>query len=300
MSEYIKYQHVEKFANTKEVDGILSGVVYVFPKIDGTNAQIWYDEHGVHYGSRNRELSLDKDNSGFMQWAIQQKSLDRLARNFKGCRIFGEWLVPHTLKTYMEDAWRKFYVFDIYNSDTQSHLKYDDYKPILDQLNIDYIEPLSVYKNPNMERLYNCLEKNDFLIKDGEGTGEGVVCKNYQYKNIFGRQTWAKIVRSDFKSMHRKNSPINVIEGNDFIEERIVKEFLTDDIIEKVFANIVNQNNGDWQGRFIPQLLSTVYYDFINECTWVFLKKLKNPTIDFKMLNRFCIERIKELKSELF
>lgn len=34
---FIKYQHLERLGN-QETNGILDGEVYVFPKIDGTNA----------------------------------------------------------------------------------------------------------------------------------------------------------------------------------------------------------------------------------------------------------------------
>jgi len=37
--DYIKFQHVEKLG-TSEVQDILLGKVYVFPKIDGTNSHI--------------------------------------------------------------------------------------------------------------------------------------------------------------------------------------------------------------------------------------------------------------------
>jgi len=50
----------------------------------------------------------------------------------------------------------------------------------------------------------------------------------------------------------------------------------------------------------IPQLLGRVWYDFITEEIWAILKKYKNPTIDFRRLNRYVIAKIKELKQELF
>ena len=28
-------------------------------------------------------------------------------------RLFGEWLIPHRLRTYRDDAWKRFYVFDV-------------------------------------------------------------------------------------------------------------------------------------------------------------------------------------------
>jgi hypothetical protein len=37
---FIKYMHLERFGND-EVEGIEIGTTYVFPKLDGTNAQVW-------------------------------------------------------------------------------------------------------------------------------------------------------------------------------------------------------------------------------------------------------------------
>ena len=50
----------------------------------------------------------------------------------------------------------------------------------------------------------------------------------------------------------------------------------------------------------IPQLLGTVYHVLITEEIWNILKEFKSPKIDFKRLNKRSIERIKELKPEVF
>lgn len=300
--EYIKYQHVEKIG-TDEVDGILFGECYIFPKIDGTNSHIWWDGEQMHYGSRKRELSLDNDNAGFMAWAIQQQNLTDLAKKFEGCHIFGEWLVPHSLKTYREDAWQRFYIFDICRKDEngqfRQHIPYPDYENTLNKFGVDYIPPLRIIKNPQLENIERCLSDNTFMIKDGEGCGEGVVIKNYSFVNKYGRQTWAKLTTSEFKEKHLKEMGAPVSLGTSYIEEEIVTGFLTAETIEKAYANIVSECNG-WSSKYIPRLLSSVWHDFIIDFTWEFLKKHKNPKIDFKVLNRFVINRIKEQKPELF
>jgi hypothetical protein len=45
--EYLKYQHIERFG-TDEVDEIGVGECYVFPKIDGTNAQVWIEDGQIN------------------------------------------------------------------------------------------------------------------------------------------------------------------------------------------------------------------------------------------------------------
>ena len=119
---FTKYMHLERLG-TEEVDGIEFGTTYVFPKLDGTNAQLWVNEAlKLCAGSRNRELSIENDNAGFYNWAITQE----IFINFFDCHshlhLYGEWLVPHSLQTYRDDAWRRFYVFDVWDSVNKRYL----------------------------------------------------------------------------------------------------------------------------------------------------------------------------------
>jgi hypothetical protein len=70
--EFKKYMHLERFG-TSEVEGIEIGTTYVFPKLDGTNASVWFEDGKIKAGSRNRELSFDNDNAGFYKWSQQSK-----------------------------------------------------------------------------------------------------------------------------------------------------------------------------------------------------------------------------------
>jgi hypothetical protein len=298
---YDAYQHVKKLGTT-EVDGILMGEVYVFPKIDGTNAHVWYDDGQHHFGSRNRELSIGSDNAGFMAWASECDELLAMSAAVEGAHVYGEWLVPHTLKTYRKDAWRKFYVFDITETDetgVTKHYNYARLKELCDEYGVDYIPPIRRIRNPQYENILSTLEENTYLLEEGQGVGEGVVLKNYDFINRYGRQTWAKVVTSDFKAKHCKEMGAPKSTGTRYVEEEIVEKFLTDDIIDKVYAKIVTSEGG-WESKFIQRFLHTVWYDFVNECMWDAVKKFKNPTINFKQMMQFCVMRIKRHKPELF
>ncbi len=289
--EFKKYQHIEKFGS-EETDGINKGMCYVFPKIDGTNAQLWMDE-GLHAGSRKRELSIDSDNAGFYEWAQKQENIIKFFSAHPNLRLMGEWLVPHSLKTYKDDAWRKFYVFDVMNGD--DYLSYDEYKPILEKFNIEYIPLLAKIENPTHEELVELLDKNTYLIEEGKGVGEGIVIKNYAYKNKFGRTTWAKIVKSDFRNIKKPN----LKHGNDrIIEKEIVEKYINETLVQKEYAKIANETG--WSSKMIPRLLNTVYYCLIKEESWDFVKEYKNPVIDFKKLNFYSNERVKEIIPKLF
>lgn len=68
--------------------------------------------------------------------------------------------------------------------------------------------------------------------------------------------------------------------------------------MERIF-NYVCDNVG-WYSKLIPILLSKVFYELVNEEMWNIIKKFKHPTIDFKMLNSLTINKIKQVKPEIF
>lgn len=292
--EFIKYQHIERFGTT-EVEGIQNGKCYIFPKIDGTNASLWWS-NGLKAGSRNRGLSIDNDNAGFYKWALGQEHIIQFLKSHQNVRLYGEWLVPHTLKTYNDNAWRNFYVFDVMIGN--EYTDYTKYSELLQQHNIEYIPPICIINNPSYERLIGLLEQNDYLVKDGNGIGEGIVIKNYDYKNKYGRVVWAKIVSNEFKGKHKKAMP-NEIKEKNLVEKDIVDKYITRSLLDKEQSKIENEMNG-WSSKYIPRLINVVFYNLIREESWNFVKEFKNPTIDFKRLSFFTTSKIKELKPDVF
>lgn len=300
-----KYQHIERFGND-EVQGIELGEVFVFPKLDGTNSSLWVEELTVlgltanilKGGSRNRELSLDNDNAGFLTFTSDDERYRMFFESYPHLRLYGEWLVPHTLKTYREDAWRKFWIFDVYNDETEQYLSYEIYKPLLDQFGLDYIPPLAKIKNGSYENFIHVVNQNNFFIKDGEGIGEGIVIKNYDYYNKFGNQIWAKIITSEFKEKHHREMGCPETEGK-MVEEEIVDAYLTDGLVHKTYAKVQVLHDG-WTSKYIPELLERCYYDLVNEELWNALKDLKNPTINFKTLKYLSFAKVKTILPEVF
>ena len=294
-----QYQHVERFGST-EVEGIEKGVCYIFPKLDGTNASIWFDNKQVQAGSRKRQLTIEKDNAGFCQWV--QNNRQRLTHFFEHIskqelRLFGEWLVPHTIKEYKHSAWRKFYVFDVYSDVEKRYLTFEEYEPLMITFNLDYLQPIAIVQNPSHQTLTAATNNNHVLMKPGV-VGEGVVIKNYKYINRYGRITWAKIVRDEYKQCRGKRKNKNKIPRNG-LEKLICSSYVTPHLVNKIEAKITNEMNG-WSSKLISRLLQTVFYDLVNEEMWNILKKFKNPTINFRCLQAETNKKIKELNPELF
>ena len=297
--EFRKYQHVERLGSA-EVDGILNGNVYIFPKLDGTNTTVYLDKGKIKVGSRNRELTLNHDNAGAFKY-ITNDLADKLMAFFKvfpSYRLFGEWLIPHTLRTYNEDAWRHFYIFDVvhdFDADREVvYLPYEEYQPLLEIAGLDYIPPLAKLQNPTVQEVQSCLDKNTYLMKPGE-IGEGIVIKNYGFVNTFGHTTWAKIVRPVNKVAIKMKRPLT---GGE-IEPLIVEKFVTPELVEKEFAKLVNDNGG-FENKLIGKFLGAFWYTFITEEIFNILRKFKNPKIDFALLNQLTVQKIKDVKSEVF
>ncbi len=309
---FIAYPHLERLGK-EDVEGIVAGDCYIFPKIDGTNGSVWVEQDDVglaiRCGSRNRELTTEADNAGFLNTMISYNELRDFFNKYPNLRLYGEWLVPHTFKGYRADAWRKFYVFDaaearpdIDGTNALDFLKYEEYKPLLDEFGIEYIPCQKIIKNPSDEELKHEMD-NNFYLSEGGTPGEGIVIKNYDYKNKWGRLTFAKLVREEFKEGNLKafGSPEG---GTKKVEEDIITKYITLSALpEKTYNKIINDNIENLafdKSKCIPRVLETVYHELIQEETWNFTKVFNNPTINFKLLRALCLNETKKKLPQLF
>lgn len=296
---FLRYPSLERLGNV-EVEGIEAGVAHVFPKLDGTNSSMWLDEDTFGYGSRNRTLSLDNDNGGFMTAMETEQGSPYKAylRDNPKRILYGEWLIPHTIKGYRPEAWKKFYVFDVYNLENDSFIPYDQYVEELKRYEITFIPCIKIVRNGTPENFLHEAKNSRFLLTTEAPFGEGVVIKNYDWENKFKRVTWAKVVNGEFKDdMALQWGPGSV--GGPCNEEILAGECATIALIEKEYAKIVAEKDG-WSSKDIPRLLETVFYCVVKEELYSGLKKIKFGTVNFNSLKSFVIKRIKEVKPELF
>jgi len=114
-----KYPKIYRLGK-EETDGILIGDVHIEEKIDGANGQIWIEDGKVRIGSRNNTLTCDVHNpkegdnhfNGFLTYVAQHEGINKLLTEHPEIRLYGEWLVRHTLQ-YNETNYQHFYLFDI-------------------------------------------------------------------------------------------------------------------------------------------------------------------------------------------
>ena len=296
--EFKKYQHIEKLGTT-EVEGILKGKVYLYYKIDGTNSCVYLkNDKSLGFGSRNRELSLDKDNGNFMTMMMLNKELYINILNYlllhPNYIIYGEWLIPHTIRRYNESSWNKMYVFDVYDEENNRYLVYEEYSLEIKKLGLECIPPLKILENPSMEDIKNCLEETgNYLII--EGLGEGIVIKNYDYRNQYGRVTWAKILTEDFNKTKEYKSKVYQDNKIDVpMEFKIIKNFLTIDFVYKEF-NKFKEEKGEFTSKNTFEFLNKSFIEFYKDNWNLILKKFKLPTINFRNLKKIYESEVKEI-----
>ncbi len=301
MSEFHKYMDVERIEK-EDCEGILEGECHIFPKLDGTNASIWWDDC-VKGGSRTRDLSVcdAKDNFDFRDGYVMEnyRKYESFFATHSYLHLFGEYLVTHSVKTYREDALRKFYVFEVYDTVSELFLTYDQYWAMLDMYEIDFIPLAKAINKPSMEQLQRIRDANTYLIQDDKGVGEGIVIKQYGWKNKFNRYCHAKMVRNEFKEMNSKAFYKGKVEGGTSrVEEEIVTKYVTLGRVNKVLEKM--KSTYKWNQKRIPELLERVFHDFVSEEIWEIVKKNKCPTVNFKLLRVKTVAEIKRVKPELF
>lgn len=292
-----KYQHIEKIGSS-EVEGILNGEVHLSYKIDGSNGCIYMDNNILKFGSRNRELSLDNDNCHFMGSISKDEKYLSSIKNYLQRHperiLYGEWLVPVNIKRYKKDAWNKFYIFDVFDTVLNKYIRYDQYVSELEELSLFFIPEIAVLNNPCIEEISSYLEKTgDFLLDNG--IGEGIVIKNYEYKNPYGRTTWAKLLTEDFlanKRNSRKENSYN--KENTPVEYKIISLYLTPEHIIKEKQKII-EKYGLWESKMIFEFLNRCFLEFYKDNWETILKKLHYPTINFAVLKKLSDEKIKEV-----
>lgn len=294
-----KYVHLERLGHRNN-RGVDLGTCHIFPKLDGTNARIQVVDHEIVCGSRNRELTAEDDHFGFQNWATQpavaQRIKDFVSVLGSNVTLYGEWLVPHTLKTYREDAWRKFYLFDVLCEEKGQFLHLDVWNALAQLAGLNPIQPIAIADSPSNEQLLKLVESNTYLICDGAGVGEGIVVKNYAWENFEGKQVWGKIVKNEFREQNSLVFGASKVGEPKVPEVLIVNRFVTPTLVNKERAKL----QGLERRQLIPRLFQTVFYCLVTEELWTALKETKFPTVDFRKLQSLTTLKVKEFAEDLF
>ena len=258
MKKYLDIERCkESYASTFEV----GEHVIIQTKIDGSNASIAYDSKTNSLVAFSRRQALNEMNTLNGFWNYVQSLDVKAFAEILGNRyiIFGEWLVPHSVK-YPEDMYKKFYMFDIWDRETEQYLTQEDSLAIFDRLKYyipNYVQTL--YNGPfvSWEHTLAFLKENVY----GEAPCmEGIVIKRQD--KLWSKSSrlpyYVKVVNEKFSEVH--SSKPKTIDPEKLAareaEQAAVAEVVTKRRIEKMLQKFEEDNliPSDWGGESMKQI----------------------------------------------
>lgn len=258
--------------------------IIVEEKLDGANASFTFDpETGkVKAFSRKNELNESNNLRGFWEWT-QRLDAEGVAQMTQNGRyvIFGEWLVPHTIK-YPEHQYKHFWMFDVWDTQDEKWLYFDDVFAIHAGLarlaessqEVLYFVPV-IYDGPfiSWDHLYEMVGKT---FTGAEPTGEGIVIKNQTTLNMpeWRLPTYIKIVAEKFSEVHTGHAKklidpeiLKAREANRAMVATVVTERRVVKILEKFVDNGILPEDWDEKNMkdIAKNLPKAVYEDCVKE-----------------------------------
>lgn len=303
MAYYKSFIHVERLGK-EETDGILNGICYISPKLDGTNALVWYQDEEVRAGSRTRELTLENDNAGFCAWVnSDDEEAIQLREMLKGNRhliVYGEFGVGKVanIKDYDTEAHNKLWIFDAFDTIMQTYLHPNVLKNMCAAFGLEnYVLPSTKICNPTEEDIVKLAEENKYLLSNANHPGEGVVIRNPNFRNKWGRYVIAKFVRDEYLQRKAQKENKSISKRLD-CEQEIIDYYVTDAELAKAKAKIIltlgleefDKKNGKCVGMF----LNLVFNDAVLAEIADICKRWKRPVINFQELSNLCNIKARE------
>lgn len=268
-----KYKDIERLKD-KYAPAFKAGEhITITEKIDGANASIVVNEDGTLTAcSRRNELDQNNTLQGFYDFVQTLDASIVSAALTSRYILFGEWLVKHTIR-YPEDKMKQFYVFDVYDTETEQYMPWDFTKQIAEFIGLKTV-PL-FYDGPfiSWEHIYSFVGKTEM---GGEPTGEGVVIKSQdRLDNKFsGTPEYVKIVAKEFSEVHQ-SKPQKEIDPEKLAAKQAAEDLaatiVTARRVEKSIQKLVEDGivPEDWDekslGVIAKHLPRAVYNDCVKE-----------------------------------
>lgn len=290
MSDYKTYPKIHRLGK-EETDGILDFELVVQEKVDGANCSIFLLDGEVRCGTRTRLLPLEDSFNGFQDYVQQNKDL--LAPYFNknpDVILYGEWLVKHTI-TYPDEAYRKVYLFDIYNRVEDTWATQETVKETAEALGLEYPHVFATGKLTQKQI-------EDFVGKSYIApAGEGVVLKADGFLSKFGDHVYAKIVHEKFKESNAIVFGGNNKHSKTYWEMYVVNKYCTTGRVQKIMQKLQAETERRLDMEHTSRIAGTCYHDMITEEAWEIVKKV--PALDFKKLQGLSMRKFIQIYHDI-
>lgn len=270
MKDIKKYTDIIRYGKSNTKNVIQEGdIISITEKIDGANASFTYDIDnpiGVSCYSRRLQLTTDNTLRGFYEWVNDNIVPIKEKLNPK-YRYIGEWLVSHKIQ-YKEDKYNQFYMFSIWDEETEKYLSDDIVISEAERLGVNTVEYFYKGEFMSYEHMVSFIGKSN--ITKEPNTGEGIVVKNVNYFDNRGKQVFVKLVSDKFAEIQKQKLPKNPNVNEK--EVAIIKSILTKPRVEKLMLKLVDEEilvKEDFiienMGKLLKLLGNRVFEDMIKE-----------------------------------
>lgn len=242
-------------------------------KLDGANCAIRYDSETDEIVAQSRKniLNLSNNLRGFWEWS---QTLDKkLVKSILGDNLvlFGEWLVPHSVK-YPEERYNHAYFYDVYDTSTGFYLPQDKVRDIIAVLGLTYVP---VFYDGEFISWEHCMSFVGKTALGGE-YGEGIVVKNQTRLNDPNTRSpfYLKIVGEKFTET-KGQKHVKVVDPDKLksMEEdkALAETIVTEARVTKLLNKFVDEGilPEDWGAKEMPiiakKLTKAVYDDCVKE-----------------------------------
>lgn len=281
MKKYNKIRHIGT-SEVKDMFIVKDDHIVVEEKVDGANIRFWWDveEKRVVFGSRNvNDISMKSFGNTI---TYIQNTLKETGEALDPDVIYvGEAMKKHTLE-YDWDNIPVFIGYDILHKDTGLPVHYKFAIKEFKRLGLPFV-------NIKFEGTIHEFEKHDiteFLEESAyrKGKPEGIVIKNYNRLNQYGRPLFCKVVNESFQEKNKAAFGIKKIKKSD--TPLVVETYCTEARIRKIILKLINEQEFSLDKSLIGKLIPMVIEDILEENIIEIYQDKRIQDINFKLLHK--------------
>lgn len=304
-----KYPSIERLGHEDNLEILQhdQDTIVIEEKVDGGNGSFWLEGNDIHFGSRNRDLTLENDQKAF---AVQQIELSKHLHSLKDAGIclnkdyiyYIEWMALHTIR-YTDAPFvigidiRQKRNMDLGAEGSGLFLGRELREKEFERLKIECV-PL-IWRGTVKELKKLNIQDLIPLSKYYNGKAEGLVIKNYQRKSRTGNhQLYAKIVREEFKEENK--AVFGGLRNKESETKKIVEKYCTEARIRKAVFKFTNEDNYALDRNLMKVIPSYVIKDILKEEFNEIYAEFK--FLDFRemkqLVPKICLRVIDQLMTE--
>ena len=286
--------------DNKDILAFSEDTLVIEEKVDGGNGSFWLEDDGIHFGSRNRDLTLEND---IKMFAELQKQLRELLKDKKlnpDYIFYIEWMQKHTISYTKAPFVIGFDIRLKRSANTEGaglFLGRDAREQEFNRLGIENV-PLvwrGSVKDLKKESIRELIPKSKYF----DGVAEGIVVKNYCRKHpVENHQLYAKLVRDPFKEDNK--AVFGSVRNKDSDTNKIIKEFCTDARIRKAVLHFIDEGDklelklmAKVPHYVIKDIMKEEILTIIDKYKFIDLKEMKSkiPKMCLNVINIMMLEK---------